>query len=306
MSNLRRRTAVHPSPQVHAHSVADGGRTRSTDASTVRRFGLQWQKFDHGGRPVTELKETFESYFALFPWEELPPDPVGADVGCGTGRWAQFVAPRVGTLYCIDPSPEALDVASSNLAERDNCETLVGAAGALPLPSEKLDFAYCLGVLHYVPDPEFCLRDIARTLKPGAPLLLYVYYSMEQRPRWFRSVWAASDKVRRILSKLPYRVTYVVSQFIALFVYWPLARLSLVLDKWGVSVETIPLSSYRRHSMYVMRTDALDRFGTPIESRFSRDDVRRMMQVAGLERVTVSETSPHWVAVGFKGGGVGD
>jgi hypothetical protein len=85
-----------------------------------------------------------------------------------------------------------------------------------------------------------------------------------------------------------------------------LARLSLVLDKVGVPVETIPLSSYRRRSMYVMRTDALDRFGTPIESRFSRADVREMMETAGLERVTVNETSPHWVAVGFKAGGADD
>jgi ubiquinone/menaquinone biosynthesis C-methylase UbiE len=300
MVNLRRRQAGKASLQRHVQDLAGGERARSTDAVTVRRFGLQWQKFDHSQRPLTELQDTFESYFSLFPWDQLPPDAVGADVGCGTGRWAQFVAPRVGHLYCLDPSSDALAVARSNLAAMDNCETIVGAAGSLPLPADELDFAYCLGVLHYTPDPEFCLRDIVRTLKPGAPLLLYVYYSMEQRPAWFRTVWTVSDKVRRVLSKLPYRLTYQVSQLIALLVYWPLARLSLLLEKIGLPVDSIPLSSYRRQTFYVMRTDSLDRFGTRIELRFSRADVRRMMETAGLERVTVNETSPHWVAVGFK------
>ena len=31
-------------------------------------------------------------------------------MGCGSGRWAQFVAPRVKKLFCIDPS-EAINVA---------------------------------------------------------------------------------------------------------------------------------------------------------------------------------------------------
>ena len=52
----------------------------------------------------------FENYFSIFPWDTLPPNSVGFDLGCGSGRWARRVAPRVGTLHLIDPS-EAIGVA---------------------------------------------------------------------------------------------------------------------------------------------------------------------------------------------------
>ena len=48
-----------------------------------------------------------------------------------------------------------------------------------------------------------------------------------------------------------------------------------------------------------MRTDALDRFGTRLERRFTKDEIRAMMEYAGLENIRFSETS-FWTAVGYK------
>jgi hypothetical protein len=49
-----------------------------------------------------------------------------------------------------------------------------------------------------------------------------------------------------------------------------------------------------------MRTDALDRFGTRLEKRFTRPQVTELLEDAGLERVRVSDAPPYWCAVGFK------
>ena len=43
----------------------------------------------------------------------MPKKAEGFDMGCGTGRWAKFVAPKVGKLHCIDPS-NAIVVAKKN------------------------------------------------------------------------------------------------------------------------------------------------------------------------------------------------
>jgi hypothetical protein len=51
-----------------------------------------------------------------------------------------------------------------------------------------------------------------------------------------------------------------------------------------------------------MRTDALDRFGTRLEQRFTRDEIKQMMHNAGLEDIRFSDSKPFWVAVGFKSG----
>jgi hypothetical protein len=47
-----------------------------------------------------------------------------------------------------------------------------------------------------------------------------------------------------------------------------------------------------------MRNDALDRFGTRVEHRFTRTQVVAMLDAAGLERIVVSDDPPWWVAVG--------
>src|SRR5205807_5594292 len=127
--------------------------------------------------------------FAVFPWHEVTTSAVGADIGCGSGRWARFVAPRARAIACVDPSTRAASVARMNLAEHPNCGVVVGAAGALPIRDGALDFGYSLGVLHHTPDPHAALKDCVRVLRPGAPFLIYIYYALDNRPRWFRITW---------------------------------------------------------------------------------------------------------------------
>jgi hypothetical protein len=80
----------------------------------------------------------------------------------------------------------------------------------------------------------------------------------------------------------------------------PLARLALGLDKIGISPEWLPLSAYRTLSFYTMRTDALDRFGTRLEQRFTKEQIFQMMTKAGLQDIQFNKNVPFWCAVGFK------
>jgi hypothetical protein len=91
-----------------------------------------------------------------------------------------------------------------------------------------------------------------------------------------------------------------VTTVIAATVYWPLARSAHLAEKAGWDVAGIPLSPYRYRSFYSMRTDALDRFGTRLEQRFSRDEIHAMMTQAGLTDIRFSDAPPFWVACGRK------
>jgi len=268
------------------------------DPDTVAGFGAEWSAFDQRGLGHGELEALFERYFAIFPWEALPEGAVGFDMGCGSGRWASLVAPRVGRLHCIDASPEALAVARHNLRALANCEFAVAGFEDLPLPEASMDFGYCLGVLHHVPDPGAALAACVARLKPGAPLLVYLYYAFDNRPAWFRALWRASDLLRRGLSRLPFPARRAASELLALAVYWPLARLAAGLERAGLAVDAFPLSAYRHSSLYVMRNDALDRFGTRLERRFTRAEIERMMGDAGLTAIRFSAQIPYWCAVG--------
>jgi len=270
------------------------------DPHTVASFGDEWQRFDQQAMGPAEAERVFGDYFAIFPWDQLPPGAEGFDMGCGTGRWARFVAPRVGRLHCIDPS-NALVVARHTLADQPNVLFHQASVASSGLPLNSQDFGYSLGVLHHVPDTAAAIHSCAKLLKPGAPLLLYLYYSFDNRPRWFRWLWQFSNIARLLIRHLPPRFKQLLTDLIALTIYWPLARLSALAETAGLPVGSLPLSYYRRCSLYTMRTDARDRFGTPLEQRFTRAQVRQMCTTAGLVDLQFSPRAPYWCVVGIKG-----
>jgi ubiquinone/menaquinone biosynthesis C-methylase UbiE len=278
-----------------------GKRLPNIDHATVADFGDEWTRFDQRNLPAAELDALFDQYFKVFPWESISHDAEGFDMGCGSGRWAARIAKRVGVLHCVDASEEALVVARRNLSHLDNCVFHHASVDSLPLKDASMDFGCSLGVLHHVPDTAAGIEACVRKLKPGAPFLLYLYYDFEGRPRWFRLLWRATDLARRRISRLPRRAKVMVTTVIASLVYLPAARLAKGLHRLGRSTAGMPLAQYKDLSFYTMRTDALDRFGTRLEKRFSRKQIDEMMRAAGLTDVRFSESVPFWCAVGYRG-----
>lgn len=270
------------------------------DRKTVADFGREWNRFDQSKLDAAELQEEFDSYFSLFPWRQLPQTAVGFDMGCGSGRWAKLAAQRVGKLYCVDASSAALEVAKENLKTQSNCEFVLASVDDLPFDDGSMDFCYSLGVMHHIPDTKGGIEACTKKLKPNAPFLLYIYYAFDNRPVWFRWIWRMTDIARRCISKLPFSLKYIVTQLIAVTVYYPLARLAFILEKLGSNVEDFPLSAYRHLSFYTMRTDALDRFGTRLEKRFTATQIREMMEETGLKDVRFRDSGPYWCAIGFR------
>lgn len=272
---------------------------KNLDTATVESFGDEWSRFDQSGMDDAEARAIFDEYFAVFPWHALPADPIGFDMGCGSGRWARLMAPRVGHLHCIDPSA-ALDVARRTLASNSNVSFHQTSVDDSPLAPETQDFGYSLGVLHHIPDTSAAMRSCVVLLKPGAPFQVYLYYAFDNRSTAFRFAWRLSDMLRRAMCRLPSPAKHAITDIVALLVYWPLARVSRILEAMGLDVSTIPLSYYRNRSFYTMRTDSRDRFGTPLEKRFTRIQIQQMMEEAGLRDIRFSETATYWCAVGIK------
>lgn len=277
-----------------------GVKKTNIDPNVVRDFGYEWSRFDQSSLSATDQAEMFKGYFNIFPWGSLPPGSIGADIGCGSGRWASLVALRVGHLHLMDPSGDALTVARQNLSNISNVSFYQASVDGLPFEHSSLDFAYSLGVLHHVPNTVEAIHSIARVLKPGAPFLIYLYYAFDQRPWWFRAIWRVSNVFRNLISRMPVCLKNFVCDGIALLIYFPLARAALVLKWFGILPDTWPLSYYRNRAYYVMRTDALDRFGTRLEQRFTRQEIKDMMESAGFTDIRFSDTQPFWCAVGIK------
>jgi SAM-dependent methyltransferase len=266
----------------------------NVDLGTVHGFGKEWSTFTQAPMAHAERLELFNGYFSLIDWTRRP--KLAMDFGCGSGRWSVLVAPRVDRLIAVDASPVALEVARRNV-QGTNVTFEQATPDTLSFPDGQFDLIFSLGVLHHLPDTEGAIRSLSRKLCPGGTLLLYLYYAFDNRPQWFRAIWKVSDLGRRAICRLPFPLRHALSQLIALLVYLPLARIAKyfpVADSW-------PLRMYAHRSFYVMRTDALDRFGTRLEKRFTRRQITAMLESCGLCEIRFSETdSPRWVCAAQK------
>lgn len=272
---------------------------KNIDNKTVDSFGDEWTRFDQSNMTSKEAQKAFEEYFLVFPWDNLSVQSEGFDMGCGSGRWANFVAPKVGKLNCIDPS-SAIEIAKNHLNHHDNISFFKDSLDSINIPKESQDFGYSLGVLHHVPDTEAAIKSCVELLKPGAPFLVYLYYSFDGRPLWFKLLWRMSDILRKIIFRMPPSLKNFTTDIIAACVYFPLARISLLFSKLGISIKDFPLSFYKEHSFYTMRTDSRDRFGTPLEQRYTKNEIYKMMHNSGLQKILFSDQAPFWCVVGFK------
>jgi SAM-dependent methyltransferase len=273
---------------------------KNSDLKTVEGFGKEWSSFDQNGLSDEDKLKIFDDYFHIFPWTKLSSNAIGLDVGCGSGRWAQVVAPRVGHLHLVDASQDALQISKANLSFSLNCSFHHASVGNLPFRDKSLDFAYSLGVLHHVPDTVDAIREVAKKLKEGAPFLLYLYYAFDDRPIWFRALWRISDVMRRFICRLPYILRLPLCQLIAIIIYFPCAMVARLLDSVELMPRSWPLAYYRDKSFYVMRTDALDRFGTRLEKRFSKLEIKLMLENSGFNNIRFSNKQPYWCAVGIR------
>ena len=105
----------------------------------------------------------------------LPEDGIDdfLDVGTGTGRMLELVAPQIGAGVGIDMSRDMLAVARTNLDRADigHCQVRQSDMYQMALPSRSFDAAIIHQVLHFADDPARAIAETARVLKPGGMLL---------------------------------------------------------------------------------------------------------------------------------------
>ena len=102
--------------------------------------------------------------------------------------------------------------------------------------------------------------------------------------------------MRKGVSALPQGIKRTVASLLAALVYWPLARFSKVMNRFGVETSNVPLHHYADMPFVMLANDALDRFGTSLEQRFNRAEITEMLGLAEFDISTLkfSDVEPFW------------
>ncbi len=116
--------------------------------------------------------------------EAVGPGPYRAllDLGAGTGRMLELLAPRFARAVGIDQSPQMLALARARLerAGLRNAQLRQGDIYALPVEPDFYDTVVMHQVLHYLDDPSRAIREAARALGPRGRLVIVDFAPHEE------------------------------------------------------------------------------------------------------------------------------
>jgi SAM-dependent methyltransferase len=278
--------------------VSPHEKDENLDQGVIDSFGHEWAAFDYGETDTSEaLDAQFRAYCTPLDLKQFDPKKsIAGDFGAGSGRWAARLIPYFSLIYALEPSDGASKVLKSKFSGEAKISVLQETVGANSIPLKSLDLAMSLGVLHHIPDTGLAIKEVARRIKSGGVFLCYLYYNLENKPSFYKLIFKAVNLVRKVISELPQRIKQIVSSAIAAVIYWPLARFSKVLNKLGINTSNIPLHHYSDMPFVMLANDALDRFGTSLEQRFSKAEIIEMLRAADFDISTLrfSDTEPFW------------
>lgn len=161
-------------------------------------FGLQWNRFAKTQLDSALGTERSRSRFLHETlWDEKKlKGKVVLDAGCGSGRFSEIALTLGANLIAIDYS-SAVDAASENLTS-ENLLVAQGDLADLPLPSNSLDYVYCIGVLQHTKAPEKIVGELLRCLKPGGEITLTFY----ENSSWHVKLYA-KYLIRPLTKRIP-------------------------------------------------------------------------------------------------------
>ena len=274
------------------------GKDENLDQEVINSFGHEWAAFDYSEAQTNEaLDAQFLAYCEPIDLSQFNPETsVAADFGAGSGRWTSRLLPYFSQVYALEPSDGANKVLTKKFVNESRVKILQETVGMNSIPSSSLDLAMSLGVLHHIPDTGLAIKDVVSKIKSGGVFLCYLYYKLDNKPIYYRGLFWASNSIRWVISRLPYVMRRLIARIIAMVVYLPLARTSKLLAKKGLKVSNIPLHHYADMPFVMLQNDALDRFGTRLEQRFSKKEITEMLGNAGFDLSTLrfSDVEPFW------------
>jgi SAM-dependent methyltransferase len=271
---------------------------QNLDQQVIDSFGHEWSAFDYAESETDgALDSQFLAYCTPIDLTQFnSKSSVAADFGAGSGRWASRLLPHFSLVYALEPSDGANKVLKNKFSKEPRMTILQETVGANSISAGSLDLAMSLGVLHHIPDTGLAIKDVASKMKSGGVFLCYLYYKLENKPLYYRGLFWTSNSLRWVICRLPYAIRRLIAQMIAVAIYLPLARTSKLLGNNGKDVSNFPLHHYANMPFVMLQNDALDRFGTRLEQRFSKKEITAMLDNAGFDLSTLkfSDVEPFW------------
>jgi len=249
---------------------------------TLRSFGYEWRKFSEAHEEYKrELLHVLRPVKPSFFKNKLV-----LDAGCGAGRLTYYMAKTGCELVGIDLS-KAVYSAHENMKGFSNVHIMQADIYNLPL-RPCFDFVYSIGVIHHLPKPELGIKRLSALLKPNSTLFVWVY---GREDNFFAVV--VLDRIRKVTTKLPLGLLYQLCYFPAAILH-VLNLLFQMLSKTPLTkalADRLPYSQYSHVRFRKKHLTVFDHLSVPVARFFTKEEVVKMFNDAGLEIQSISRIS---------------
>ena len=276
----------------HVVEMRDGVYQFSRDAY-ASSFGAQWTEFARTQLDSANRTSISEDRFrAVTGW--APADLSGKsvlDVGCGSGRFTEVATGWGAEVTALDLS-SAVYAARANAAGAERARFVQADALGMPFPTRSFDFAFSIGVAQHTPAPLEFVSAIARAIKPGGQVAVWIY------ERTWRALFRPKYALRPLTRRLPpgWSRSLAAGLVAALFPVAekidrapePLRTLGLRALPIACYLGQLPLdrAAHRQWSLL----DTVDWYTPRFDSPQTYDDVANTLRAAGarvVERMPV-------------------
>lgn len=262
--------------------------------ATSERFGYGWTA---AGLPAPVTAPIEYHLHAMQTALGAPPFAgVVLDAGCGEG--VDLASAGLGPgcrAVGVELSPGGVRASAARIANIPTAHLVQGSVLQLPFADATFDGAYAYGVVHHTVDPAGAVREIARTVKPGGTILIYVYETFERRALHWRIALAAVNTIRRPISAMSPRSIRRLCAAMAPLVY---ATCTLPSRHFSWAAR-MPYPATQNPTLKSLIPDLYDRFAAPIEVRYSERGARGLLEQAGC-RVRAVASIRGWAVWGEK------
>lgn len=269
---------------------------------TIRSYSFLWS------RKITRESQGTKTHFeAVQSVLDAPivQGRVGIEIGSGPGRDMAHMAncyPE-SRFVALDFNRSVFDL-KKKLGPLKNVSVVRASALALPFNDETVDFVYSFGVLHHTIDPPKGISEIYRVLKDRGTVVLYLYEDHEGNRIKFYALKAVTW-LRKVTLMLPPRLLYFLCGLFSPVVYLLFSVPARLLGRWSQTkhlADAIPFN-FGRHP-FDLTGDLFDRFGTPIEKRYGREELAGTLEAGGFPEQLLKKIpdTAGWVAWARKGG----
>lgn len=270
----------------HVYAIRHGIPRFATDVGeveerTAEAFGYEWTRY-------SELADRYRQQY--LDWLR----PVTADFfrgkvvlegGCGKGRHTALAAEfGAKDIVAMDLS-QAVESAFANTRHLENVHVVQADLNNPPV-KPMFDYAFSIGVLHHLPDPERGFRALVSRLRPGGHMSAWVYG--REGNGWI--VHGVTPVREHVTSHMPHGVLDVLSAAITVPL-WLGTKLVYGPSKGKLLGRTLPYGEYLAYiapfPFREQRSIVFDHLVAPVAFYIRKDEFEGWFERAGLQDVQI-------------------